>query len=114
TIASSGVTLIERSRSRVGSGSCRTGDHSLIRRGLVTGLARRNRGGYRGMSRSSQRRAVDVGRADVETARADISGGVTAGAVAIEGAGRNVAARQGGDRNVGKSRRHRRAVAAEA
>jgi len=88
--------------------------HAQIARRLVTGLARRYCGGYGRVPRRAQRRVVDVGGADVESASIEIRGAVAPGAVAIERSDRNVVAGCRRDRDVDKGGGDGGSVAAQA
>src|SRR6516162_9150273 len=64
--------------------------HAEVLRALVTGLARRDRTRHGGVARTIERRASDVGRAELEAARVDVASRVAARAVAVEAADRDV------------------------
>src|SRR6184192_4582898 len=80
----------------------------------MAGGAREPCAGCGGVTGRVERRTRDARRAELEAPRIDVARRVTARAVAIEAAERNVVARIGDEGDVGEGRRHRRAVAGEA
>src|SRR5437763_504608 len=83
-------------------------------RGMPTTVMVRKGGARGGVAGGVGRRTGEARRAELEAARIDVARRVTARAVAVEGAERNVVARVGDEGDVGEGRRHRRAVAGEA
>ena len=114
-IAGGGMELIERRRARVSCRACGAGDHPHIGSGLVAGGAGGHLSHHRRVSGDAQGGCCDARRTDLEATRRHLGRAVTARAVAIQVADRNVIGpRRAHDGDIGESVGHRRRVAAQA
>src|SRR5438046_9607251 len=93
--------------SRRGAG---TGDHPEVWRRFMAGGAREPCAGCGGVTGRVERRTRDARRAELEAPRIDVARRVTARAVAIEAAERDVVGGLAGDRDRGDGRRPRGGV----
>jgi len=112
-VTRSRMRLVECLGTGVAPGGRGAHHHPEIRRGLVTGRAGAHHRHGR-VARDAERRSTDTRRTDTEATGVHIARAVAPRAVAIEAADRDVVARCGHDRDVGKGLRHGRTVAGEA
>ena len=112
-VAAGRMRLVERCRARVSGRGGAARQHADVRCALVTGLAAADGGGDGGVAGHVQGRSGNAGSADLEAAGIDVLGGVTARAVAVERADRDVIGRRADHRDV-EERSDGRAVTAQA